>query len=285
MNSAFSMQKIQDWFTQQWVILWGRKINPSDYPWLVGPFGELNGIGEEFIHQLAKKENLIISRNTKSKGLVHSISTLDLAEKDLNKLSQKVIDFYEKTADFKLQFYVQWNPFFKLFGYLVNRLFSQRLNQLNIPTDNIGASENLTSEIIELLSTKNNEVKHTIWLRKFESTGKVIYSGIYTTCILPSGTACIKAIFPLPKGNATVILKPSVGGNNELILDSSGKKFGDAGFYFLLNDSKGNYWSQFIKSFTDKLVVTEDKEILKAIQTLKLWNLKVASFEYSILKL
>lgn len=284
MNLAFTMQKFQDWFTQQWVILWGRKINSSDYPWLVGPFGELNGIGEEFIHQLAKKENLIISRNAKSKGLLHSISTLDLAEKDLNKLSQKVIDFYEKTADYKLQFYVKWNPFFKLFGYLVNRLFSQRINQLNIPTENIQASENLTSEIIELFSTKNNEVKYTIWLRKFESTGKVIYSGIYTTCKLPSGTACIKAIFPLPKGNATVILKPSVGDNNELILDSSGKKFGDAGFYFLLTDSKGIYWSQFIRSFKEKLVVSEEKEILKAIQTLKLWHLKVVSFEYSILK-
>jgi hypothetical protein len=283
MNLAFTMQKFQDWFTQQWVIVWGRKINPSDYPWLVGPFGELSGIGEEFIYQLAEKENLIISRNAKSKGLLHSISTLDLAEKDLNKLSQKVIDFYEKTADYKLQFYVKWNPFFKVFGYLVNRLFSQRINQLNIPTENIQASENLTSEIIELF-TKNNEVKYTIWLRKFEATGKVIYSGIYTTCKLPSGKACIKAIFPLPKGNATVILKPSVGANNELILDSSGKKFGDAGFYFLLNDSKGSYWGQFIRSFKDKLVVSEEKEILKAIQTLKLWNLKVAIFEYSILK-
>ena len=53
MNLAYTMQKFQDWFTQQWVILWGRKINPSDYAWLIGPFGELNGIGEEFIHQIS----------------------------------------------------------------------------------------------------------------------------------------------------------------------------------------------------------------------------------------
>ncbi len=284
MNLAFTMQKFQDWFTQQWVILWGRKIEPSDYPWLIGPFGELNGIGEDFIHQLAEKENLIVVRNTKSKGLLHSISTLDLAENDLNKLSQKVIDFYEKTADYKLRLNIKWNPIFKIFGFLVNRLFSQRLNQLNIPTKNIKESENLKNEIIELISTKNNEVKYIIWLRKFELTGKVIYSGIYTTCKLPSRTTCLKAIFPLPKGNATVILKPRIGDNNELILDSSGKKFGDAGFYFLLNDSKGNYWSQFIKSFTDKLIVSEENESLKALQTLKLWNLKVAHFKYDIVK-
>ena len=131
---------------------------------------------------------------------------------------------------------------------------------------------------------KNNEVKYTIWLRKFNMTQKIIYSGIYTTCKLPSGIICVKAIFPLPKGNATVILKPSVGEKQELILESCGNKFGEAGFYFLLHDSKGNQWSQYIRSFTDNLIVIEEKEALKAAQTLKLWKLKVASFEYIIEK-
>jgi hypothetical protein len=284
MNLAYGMQKIQDWFTQQWVILWGRKINPNEYLWLIGPFGELNGIGEDFIFQLALKENLAVIRNTTSKGLLQSISKLNLTEIDIKNLSLKVIDFYEKTADYDLKLNVKWNPFFKIFGYLVNRLFSQRINQLNIPTENIKESENLLSEIIELISNENQELKYTIWLRKFKSTGKVIYSGIYTTCTLPSSKTCIKAIFPLPKGNATVILKPSVGDKNELILDSSGVKFGDAGFYFLLNDTKGNYWSQYIKSFTDKLIVIEESDNLVARQTLKLWNIKVANFEYRMTK-
>jgi hypothetical protein len=284
MNLAYGMQKTQDWFTQQWVILWGRKINPNEYLWLIGPFGELNGIGEDFIFQLALKENLAVIRNTTSKGLLQSISKLNLTEIDIKNLSLKVIDFYEKTADYDLKLNVKWNPFFKIFGYLVNRLFSQRINQLNIPTENIKESENLLSEIIELISNENQELKYTIWLRKFKSTGKVMYSGIYTTCTLPSSKTCIKAIFPLPKGNATVILKPSVGEKNELILDSSGVKFGDAGFYFLLNDTRGNYWSQYIKSFTDKLIVSEENENLVARQTLKLWNIKVSNFEYRMTK-
>lgn len=283
MNLAYTMQKFQDWFTQQWVILWGKKINPSDYPWLVGPFGELNGIGEDFIYQLAEKEKLVIIRNTDSKGLLNSISMLDLSEKDLNSLSQNLIDFYEKTTDFKLKFSVKWNPFFKIFGFVVNRLFSRRINQLNIPTGNIKEHENLTSEIIEL-NHHSGEVKYRIWLRKFESTGKVIYSGIYSVCQLPNQTNCIKAIFPLPKGNATVLLKPTVGKNDELILDASGKKFGDPGFYFLLNDAKGNYWSQYIKSFTDKLILSEKQGNLTAIQTLKLWNFTVANLKYRIEK-
>jgi hypothetical protein len=284
MNLAYGMQKTQDWFTQQWVILWGRKINPNEFIWLIGPFGEINGIGEDFIFQLALKENLLVIRNTTSKGLLQSISNLNLTEIDIKNLSLKVIDFYEKTADYDLKLNVNWNPFFKVFGYLVNRLFSKRINQLNIPIENIKESESILSEIIQLFSNENHELKYTIWLRKFKSTGKVIYSGIYTTCTLPSSKTCIKAIFPLPKGNATVILKPSVGYKNELILDSSGVKFGDAGFYFLLNDTKGNYWSQYIKSFTDKLIVIEESDNLVARQTLKLWNIKVANFEYRMTK-
>jgi len=284
MNLADTMQKFQDWFTQQWVIICGRKINPSENTWLFGTFGEVSGIGEKFIHQLAEKEDLTIIRKSNSKGLLDSILSLNLSENEIKKLPKNVIDFYEKTSEYKLQLNVKWNPIFKIFGYVVNRLFSQRINQLNIPTNNIQSSENLTSEIIELVAKNTNEVKYTIWLRKFQSTGKVIYSGIYTTCLLPSGITCVKAIFPLPKGNATVILKPSVGEKNELILNSSGNKFGDAGFYFLLNDSKGNCWSKYIKSFTDKLIVSDENEKLKARQTLKLWRLKVARFEYEMKK-
>lgn len=284
MNLAYRMQAFQDWFTQQWVILWGRKINPADHSWLMGPFGELNGIGETFIEQLAEREHLLIRRNCKSTGLLASIHQLHLPEKELNQLSGKVIDFYERTADYQLNLNVTWNPLFKPFGYLVNRLFSQRINQLNIPTSNRGGSEQLTQEIIQLASKETGAVHYTIWLRKFPSTGKVIYSGIYTTCTLPSKTTCIKAVFPLPKGNATVILKPTVGLNHELQLTSSGARFGDAGFYFLLTDSKGIFWSQYIRSFTDTLIVREAQPTLLAQQTLKLWNLKVAQFDYELLK-
>ncbi len=284
MNLAFTMQKFQDCVTQQWVILCGRKINPKDYPWLIAPFGELNGIGEEFIYQLAEKENLVVIRNSNSKGLLNSINELNLTEGQLNQLSEKVINFYESTADYDLEFKVKWNPYFSFFGFLVNRLFSQRINQLNIPTKNIPQSEDLVSEIITLNNPKNNESNYTIWLRKFKTSGKVIYSGIYGTCVLPSGETCIKAVFPLPKGNATVIMKPNIGTENELILDSSGQKFGDAGFYFLLNDAKYNYWAQFISSFTDQLIVKENDNHLQAIQTLRLWNCNVSQFTYHIKK-
>lgn len=282
MDFAYPMQKFQDWFTQQWVILWGKKINPQDFPWLIGPFGNLNGIGENFINQLAEDENLIIERNSTSHGLIPSIEALNLSEIELSQLSKNVIDFYVNTSDYDLKFTVKWNLFFKFFGILVNFLFSNRINQLNIPTKNIKKDESITSEIITLSDPNSNVVKYTIWLRTIQSSGKVIYSGVYGTCKLPSGKIGIKAVFPLPKGNATVIMSPSVGKSSELILHSSGRSFGDAGFYFLLNDSGGNYWSNFIRSFRDKLTIGSENGNISAEQTLTLWNFTVLTFYYKI---
>ena len=87
MALAYPKQKFQDRLTQQWVILTGREINPNDSSWLMGPFGNLNGIGENFIYQLAEKENLLIKRDSKSNGLLTSINQLNLSDTELSSLS------------------------------------------------------------------------------------------------------------------------------------------------------------------------------------------------------
>jgi len=282
MSLAYPMQKFQDWFTQQWVIIWGRKINPIDESWLFGPFGNIGSIADDFIVQLAKDEGLVIKRDLTSQGLIPSIEMLNLSDTELNRLSKRVIDFYESTSNYKLGFAVKWNSFFRIFGVLVNTLFSKRIDQLFIPTKNIKESKEVNSEIITLSDPKSNEVKYTVWFRTFKPNGQVIFSGVYSICTLPTGKQCVKTVFPLPKGNVTVIMSPSVGTNGELILDSSGKKFGDAGFYFVLNDSKGNYWSLNHRSFRDKLIISSNDTSVFAEHTQTLWNQRILQFNYEI---
>lgn len=282
MGIARKNQSIQDWITQQWVILFGQRIDTKNYQWLLGPFGRTNGIGKKFVNQLAKDESLVLDSQRKNKGLLDSILNLGLSETELKRLSPEVIDFYENTSNYDLQLKAKWNPIFKGFGLLVRMIFSKRIEQLNVPIQNLEEGSGLTNEIIKLHDSKTNEIKRTIWLRTFESTGQVVYSGVYETCSLPNKLICIKAIFPLPNGNATVILSPKVGEKGELILDSSGQKIGDSGFYFLLKDSKGQLWTKFIRSFKDKLVVSCENNSITAIQTLTLWNLKVLEFRYEI---
>jgi len=284
MGTASLNQNFQDWLTQQWVILFGEKINSIQNEWLIGPFGKTKGIGQKFIEQLAKDENLEIDYSERDKGLLQSVSQLNLAEKEQKRLSKNVIDFYENTSKYNFDLKVKWNPFFRVFGILLKVLFSNRIEQLNVPMDNSKNSKELKSEIIQLIDKKTKRIKRTIWLRTFINSKQVVYSGVYEICTIPSGQTCIKAIFPLPNGNATVILNPIVGESGELILKSSGRKIGDSGFYFLLNDSKGNIWTKFIKSFKDELVVKSINNRITAEQTLTLWNLRVLTFEYKINK-
>ena len=77
-------------------------------------------------------------------------------------------------------------------------------------------------------------------------------------------------------------MNPKVEANGALTLDSSGKKFGDAGFYFCLKDANGNYWSQFVRSFRDRLTIGEENHQLTAKQTLTLWHLRALTFTYKI---
>ena len=284
MGIARKNQSIQDWITQQWVILFGQRIDNHKYKWLFGPFGGTEGIGLKFVEQLAKDESLAIDSQRRNKGLLDSILNLGLSEIELKKLSPEVIDFYENTSNYELLLKAKWSPLFKIFGTLIKSIFSKRIEQLNVPIENLEDASGLTNEIIKLVDSRTNEIKRTIWLRAFKSTGQVVYSGVYETCSLPNKQICIKAIFPLPNGNATVVLTPSVGKNGELILDSSGQRIGDSGFYFLLMDSKGQLWSKFIKSFKDKLVVKSINDRINATQTLTLWNFKVLEFEYEIKK-
>ncbi|CAZ98333.1 MULTISPECIES: hypothetical protein [Zobellia] len=284
MGIAHKKQSLQDRITQQWVILFGKKIDTTEHQWLLGPFGGTNGIGLKFIDYLAKKEGLHMDHGKRNKGLIQSIDQLKLSPNELNTLSKDVVDFYQNTSDYDLRLKVKWNPFFKGFGVLLNILFSKRIEQLNVPIKNIKDPSGLTSEIIQLVDPKTNEVKRTVWLRTFKSTDQIVYSGVYETCTIPSGQTGIKAIFPLPNGNATVILTPKVGRNGELILDSAGHRIGDSGFYFLLEDSKGQLWTKFISSFKDKLVVRSEHQRITATQTLTLWNLRVLQFEYKIKK-
>lgn len=282
MQRISTKQRVQDWFTQRWVIAGGRKFNPQTTPWLVGPFGHVGDIGEDFIYKLANEEQLSVKRSCVNSGLLSSIQVLGLSPTDEAKIAPIVADFYERTSSYNLSMSLHWNPLFIGFGFLVNILFSNRLKQLYIPTNTKIKNEPLTSEIIQLITPETKEVRYTFWLRTLPSLDMIIFSGVYGTCLLPSGTTAVKAVFPLPNGNATVLMNPQVGQEGELTLNSSGTHWGDAGFYFLLQDTQNHYWAKFVSSFKDKLTVQPHTTGLLAQQHLKLWGLSVLSITYQI---
>jgi len=277
---------IQDKITQIWVKATGRKINPNDFEWLIGPIGNTDIIKDKFIFELAEKENLNIQKNLPNFGLLERMDEIGISDQDENRLNQKVADFYENTSNYDFEVWSEWKGIFKPFGKLLYLVFSKRLQQLNLPLNSMVTAKGLKSEIIKLKDKKKNETKWTIWYRIIKSTNDVIYSGIYTTCKNPNyQKPLLKVIFPLPNGNASVVMTKKVEKDGSLLLSSDGKKFGDNGFYFTLTNEKGEYWARFVKSMHEWIRVYEDDEnVLRADHNLNFYGIRFLSLHYRMNK-
>jgi len=287
---AYPSQRLQDWLSQQWVVALGRRIEPSAMTWLAAPYGMVDTIGDAYIERLAASEGLAIERTaSRSRGNggeagLFSIDELGLDEASAGRLHPEIAAFYQGTTGFELEMWVLWSPWFWAGGNLLRRLYSRRLQQLNLPMNARETSRGLRSEIIRL-RTPAGEVRHTIWYRLLKSTGEALYSGLYGIVDLPSGARCLKIVFPLPRGNATEIFSIAVGPTGDFLLDTGGRRFGDPGFYFQLVDGGGHHHAQQIPSFRDRLRVYVDEDgILRADQVFTLWGRTVVELRYRMLR-
>jgi hypothetical protein len=274
---------VQDWITQVWVKATGRRFHPDQAGWLVGPIGDTDIIGDKFIQELASKERLEIRKNEAGGGLMESFDELELTPEEKQLLHPKVIDFYERTANYHFEVWSEWCGFFRPFGWLLSVIFSKRLQQLNLPLSALDAARGIDSNIIKLLDSAG-QAKWTVWYRILKSTSHVIYSGVYTTCSLPNHPGrFLKVVFPLPNGNATVIMRREVLPDGSLKLCSNGRKYGDNGFYFTLTNHKGKHWTRFVKAMHEWITVyVDDEQVLRADHNLKFHGLPFLNLHYKM---
>jgi len=275
---------LQDWITQVWVKTTGKRFNPKTDGWLIGPIGDTDIIKDKFIRVLAQNDNLEIQQNQKEAGLLESFDDLQLTANEKELLNSKVVDFYEKTSNYNFEIWSEWCGFFKPFGWLLSVIFSKRLQQLNLPLSSMQSAKGINSNIIKLIDKGNNKTKWTIWYRVLKSTNNVIYSGVYTTCEIPNFNGrFLKVVFPLPNGNATVIMRKEILSDGSLKLCSDGKRFGDNGFYFTLTNHKGKYWTRFVKSMHEWILVYVDEEdTLRANHNLKFYGIPFLNLHYKM---
>ena len=110
-------------------------------------------------------------------------------------------------------------------------IFSRRLQQLNMPLSSLDTGRGITSDVVKLRDPATGKILQTAWVRELIGTKNVLYAGSYTLCRVPGWPSpCIKVVFPLPNGNAIVIMKPEAHADGSLSVTSSGRAFGDPGF-------------------------------------------------------
>ena len=114
----------------------------------------------------------------------------------------------------------------------------------------------------------------------------VLYTGFYMTERAPHAPGpCVKVVFPMPRGNATVVLRPELRPDGSLILDSSGRRFGDAGFYRLQARDADRVRVWHIRTLVERFhVYVDDQGVLRCDHAVRFLGLPVLTLHYKIFR-
>lgn len=277
---------LADWITQRWVQISGRKIELSRYPWLDGPAGSTRRIGKEYFANLAAESGYVIDASSVPCGLMENFDELVTDRSQILRIDSRVIDFYENTSEYDLDAWSEWRGAFRSFGKLLALIFSRRLQQLNVPLSALDTSKGITSEVFRIIDPESNETVYTAWVREIAGSKNTLYVGSYSLCKVPGyGNPCVKVVFPLPNGNAIVIMKPVVHDDGTLSVVSSGRTFGDPGFYFVLHTRSGKCWARYVRTLKESIHVYSDRDsVVRADHELQIWGVKFLRLHYRLVR-
>jgi hypothetical protein len=271
-----------DWSTQRWVQATGRRVSLADCPWLEGPAGPPTGIGRDFFQAYAA-ENALRLEHRQPAGLIEDFRCLAGPDFDPLDVSVAVGRFYELTSEYELDAWSQWYGAFRPFGWALAMLFSRRLEQFNIPLSGFDTSLGMTSQVVPIVDTATDKVIFTAWVRQLLGTGQLIYAGAYSTCEVPGHRGrCVRVVFPLPNGNAIVVMRPIAHADGSLSLVSAGKGFGSPGFYFTVRGQGGAVWARYLRTLRESIHVYASSGDIRADHVLSLWNATFLRLHYRL---
>lgn len=274
---------LADRITQRWVQLTGREIDLEAESWLQGPIGDPAGIGKDYFEKMARQNDWDLKVNPPNAGLLHDFFVLrsDLFAPEA--VDPQVREFYQHTSNYELDAWSEWCGAFRPFGSLLALIFSRRLQQLNVPLSSLDTSRGMTSDIVQLVDPISGNVRYTAWLRRLVSTGLVIYAGTYSSCRVPGyAGACVKVVFPLPNGNAIVIMRPVAHPDGSFSVVSTGNGFGDTGFYFTVHSARG-VRARYVKHMRESIHLYAGEEgTVRADHVLKLFGLTFLRLHYRL---
>lgn len=228
------------WGIELLVRVTGRKIRRSDALWLSCFPGGSGRIGAEIYERIAEVEHLEL-RKPACAGLVQDFEALRAPGFNPDTVHPRIRHFYEHAAAYNLEVWSEVYLTGRFFLWLLVEFLSTRMDQLNFPLSSLEVAKGMSSEVVQLVDPKTGEVRHTGWLRRLKSSGRVIYAGIYSVCRVPNeDSPCVKVTFPC-RGSANVYLRPVVHEDGSFGLDSSGSGWGRSGFYRIVKAGE-EYW-------------------------------------------
>ena len=266
-------------------LIWllGRKHRRADVAWLMGPLGG-RVIGDEVYGEVAAQEGLTLDRAVRDGGLVPSFEALRGLRFDPAAVQPLVRDFYEHTAAFAMDAWSRTYFPASLELFLLVTTISRQVDQLNFPLSPLETAHGLVSEIL-LLRRADGTVRYTGWFRTLAHHQRVLYTGFYMTETAPLAGPCVKVVFPMPRGNATVVLRPKLGADGSLILDSTAHAFGDAGFYRIQACGKEAVRVWRVRTLRERFhVYLGEPGVLRCDHSVRFLGMPVLDLHYKIWK-
>lgn len=216
-------------------------------------------------------------------GLLDDFDRLSGEGFDSARLAPPIVDFYERTSEWRLEVWSQWSSVAWPFGWMLSTVFAKRLQQLSLPLRPLDVAHGMDSRVLAVRAPDGAQLG-AAWLRKLRSTGQNVYSGWYGITELPNtGRPSIRVMFPLPNGSIAVFLRPDVRDDGSLVLTSPLGAFGDDGAYLIVSPSDGHSASVRRVPLAERFIVWVDEEgTLRTDHALNLWQMPVLRFHYRL---
>ncbi len=274
-------------FLLQTCILWlvrifGRRVLKSESPWLNCVIGKPGLIGTGLYQRIADEQHLELTMPPDA-GLIPDFSVLRGPSFDPGQIHPRVRHFYEHAAAYHLEVWSEVYLAGKLVLWLLVEFISRRMDQLNFPISSLEVAKGMTSEIVQLRDPRTGTLVHTGWLRRFRSTGKVIYAGLYSIANLPGEeNPCVKVTFPC-YGSSNVYLRPCAHPDGSFGLISTGAAFGRSGFYRVLESGPDAWRVRNFKTLHEifRVYVDED-DVLRTDHTITFLGLTILRLHYKM---
>ncbi|MGC3954713.1 MAG: hypothetical protein QM804_10820 [Propionicimonas sp.] len=257
----------------------GRRVDPTGTEtWLSAPIQHSSLVGDGWVADAAAE---LRGRTLEEpgQGLLPDLSVLDGPSFRAAGLHPLVRDFYQSTARWRMDVWTQWSTLFRPAGALVTGLFGRRVQQLALPTHPLDTARGIDSRVVAVLDAAGRQ-QFAAWLRTLRATGEYVYSGCYTTTLLPDADRpSVHVSFPLEQGNVQVFLRPSVLPGGGLRLSSPPGRFGTDGAYVLVRHGAVHHAAR-VPLHEEFRVFVDDEGVLRTDHVLRLWSATVLRLHY-----
>lgn len=270
---------VVDRLTRAWWQVWGRRVDDVD--WLDRSVTTRAAGGEAWLENVGSGGR--VRADTPGAGLLADMRVLDGEGFRADDLDPMVRDFYEHTSRWDMDVGIAWSRWFAPGGWLIERFFGRRVQQLAIPVTRDLSTRSMSSQVSTVLDEEGAQVA-AAWTRRLRPSGELVYSGRYSTVrVPPTRVPIIQVTFPLEDGNVQVLLTPRAGEGGSLHLSSPSGTFGDPGAYVVVRDPRrGGWWACRLPLHEEFHVYVDTDGVLRTDHDLRLWRAHVVRLRYRL---